>query len=638
MNELILYLIKVIIIQGIFFSMYWLFFRKSTWHAVNRALLLLSIALSFVIPFLELPIIDGAGVSEAVPENVVINWFSSVPMETTYLVEPITQQDGFSYVWLLPWLYGGISFLLIVRSFVYLLTLRKLKGQSESIPQRGYTLYKISHSRPFSFLKDVFMPRSLFGSNAFRQVLEHECVHVSRYHSVDRLVLDFVVSLFWFNPFIYCYRSALIEIHEYEADAGVLKTYQDPVLYQEILFSQLQSAHGSGLVSHFNFQMIKKRIVMMNKQKKRTGWVYLLMLPVTLVTLFAFSSKEAMRPLNEVRDEISSFIGPMGNMAKPKYPKFQENDEPSVLPLKESEKFRMSSGFGMRMHPVEKVMKMHLGVDFACAIGTEVIATADGTVSEIRDDPNGYGKLIILDHGNGFETYYGQLSEFKVEEGDAVKRNQIIGLSGNSGMSTGPHLHYEVLKDGENVDPVNYIKNYTFTKKALGAAAGHSHKNEATTESSQKLREREYELARLEAELQARELELLRAEELLAKQEMDLAKEQELIIAKRLEKEQFEKLSIEERKAEEERKRIEREIFGEKDREERPLFIIDGEEVEEVNELSPDEIERIDVFKGEKAREKYGEKASNGVVVIKRKNSKSKDKLKHKNKEKDKKR
>ncbi len=129
---------------------------------------------------------------------------------------------------------------------------------------------------------------------------------------------------------------------------------------------------------------------------------------------------------------------------------------PSIIPISNEDLRRVSSGFGMRMHPVLKIMKMHHGQDFTAPTGTEIYSTGNGKVVEIKNVRNGYGKHIIIDHGYGYKSLYAHLSEYKVRLGQKVKRGEVIGLVGNTGTSTAPHLHYEVLRGGRKINPVNY--------------------------------------------------------------------------------------------------------------------------------------------------------------------------------------
>jgi murein DD-endopeptidase MepM/ murein hydrolase activator NlpD len=132
---------------------------------------------------------------------------------------------------------------------------------------------------------------------------------------------------------------------------------------------------------------------------------------------------------------------------------------PAIQPMSNKELTRLASGFGMRMHPIYKVMKMHTGCDFSAPKGTPIYATGDGTVRMVETQLDGYGKEIEIDHGFGYITKYAHLEKFNVRVGQKVKRGELIGYSGNSGASTAPHLHYEVIHDGKKVNPVHYFYN-----------------------------------------------------------------------------------------------------------------------------------------------------------------------------------
>ncbi|MFL5729493.1 MAG: M23 family metallopeptidase [Cytophagaceae bacterium] len=132
---------------------------------------------------------------------------------------------------------------------------------------------------------------------------------------------------------------------------------------------------------------------------------------------------------------------------------------PAIQPVPNKELTRLVSGFGMRIHPIYKVKKMHTGVDFSTPRGTPVYATGDGVIITVAKNPGGYGNEIEIDHGFGYVTKYAHLDRFNVKSGQKVKRGELIGYSGNSGASTAPHLHYEVIHDGKKVNPVHYFYN-----------------------------------------------------------------------------------------------------------------------------------------------------------------------------------
>jgi murein DD-endopeptidase MepM/ murein hydrolase activator NlpD len=129
---------------------------------------------------------------------------------------------------------------------------------------------------------------------------------------------------------------------------------------------------------------------------------------------------------------------------------------PAIQPVSNKDLKHVASGYGWRIDPIYKTQKKHTGMDFSSPIGTEVFATGKGKVICVETDSWGYGKHIIIDHGYGYQTLYGHLSEYTVKVGQKVERGDLIGLVGSTGKSTGPHLHYEVIKHGEKVNPAGY--------------------------------------------------------------------------------------------------------------------------------------------------------------------------------------
>lgn len=129
---------------------------------------------------------------------------------------------------------------------------------------------------------------------------------------------------------------------------------------------------------------------------------------------------------------------------------------PAIQPIKNEQLNQMASGFGYRSDPFTKVRKFHAGMDFSAKTGTPVYATGDGVVDRADNTASGYGNHIVIRHGFGYETLYGHLSKYKVRAGQRVKRGDVIGYVGSTGRSEAPHLHYEVHKNGEVVNPLNF--------------------------------------------------------------------------------------------------------------------------------------------------------------------------------------
>lgn len=132
---------------------------------------------------------------------------------------------------------------------------------------------------------------------------------------------------------------------------------------------------------------------------------------------------------------------------------------PAIQPVTNKNLRSMASGFGYRLHPIYKTYKMHSGIDFTAPSGTPIYATGNGRVVPAPDGASGYGNHVVIDHGFGYKTLYAHMFKSKVRLGQRVKRGQLIGYVGNTGLSSGPHLHYEVMKNGRKINPINYFFN-----------------------------------------------------------------------------------------------------------------------------------------------------------------------------------
>ncbi len=129
---------------------------------------------------------------------------------------------------------------------------------------------------------------------------------------------------------------------------------------------------------------------------------------------------------------------------------------PAIQPVRNEDLTRMASGFGWRTDPFLKTRKMHRGMDFTAPRGTPVYASGNGKVTRADNNSSGFGKHIRIDHGYGYLTIYAHLSKYNVSKDQKVKRGDLIGFVGNTGRSEAPHLHYEVWKDKERINPINF--------------------------------------------------------------------------------------------------------------------------------------------------------------------------------------
>ena len=129
---------------------------------------------------------------------------------------------------------------------------------------------------------------------------------------------------------------------------------------------------------------------------------------------------------------------------------------PAIQPVRNEDLTRVASGFGYRSDPFTKARKFHYGMDFTAPRGTPVYASGDGRVSRADNTAAGYGNHIRIDHGYGYESLYAHLYKYNVRKGQKVKRGDLIGFVGSTGRSEAPHLHYEIFKDGDKINPINF--------------------------------------------------------------------------------------------------------------------------------------------------------------------------------------
>lgn len=447
MNSLVIYFLKVNIALGILYSLYFLFFRNTTMHKLNRGLLLFILLFSAVIPFLQFNILS-------VPEPVIAfdNWTDDLyfftgeveksPLESAHS-NSITIQNIIQLVYMMLLMIMSTRFVLHLKSY------RKLKIQSEAyFSDWGKLHINQEINAPFAFLKWIFIPQSLLRQPELKMIVAHEQVHAKQMHTLDLLLVELFCIAFWFNPFVFLLKRSLKTVHEFLADHQSIRSNAEKIEFLGLLASGANLNLTGGVSSNFYWSTLKKRINMITKNKtsRLQRLSYLLLIPAFGLVFMSFSGL--------VSDP--SFISTMKITLG--------EDIPSIHPIKNTEEVKMTSGYGMRMHPVQKKKKMHRGIDFACPNGTPIVATADGEVVKMDYNPKGYGKFVIIKHNETFSTLYSQMSEQKVKLGEKVKKGQVIGLVGSSGVSTGPHLHYEIKKDGKNVDPADYIPGLNSTE------------------------------------------------------------------------------------------------------------------------------------------------------------------------------
>jgi len=363
---------------------------------------------------------------------------SSLPESTNYY--------SFSTILFLAYCVGVVIAFVILAIRFY--TLGRLLRNSTKQQNNGYKLIDIPTGKsPFSFLDYIFIPiHNKLSTIERQQIIEHELVHISQRHSWDILFVEAVAIFLWFNPLLWFYKSSLKETHEFIADAAVEGVNTTDY---SMLLLRLATQNSLSLTNGFAKIPIKNRIIMLHKNKtnnmKKISFFSAIPLAIILVFIFSFSLKEEVKESTvQIAPEISIALVTTDTI-------------PSIKPIDENDINKLVSGYGMRIHPKYKTKKRHTGVDFTAMIGVPVLSTADGIIKMTKHNIEGYGLHIRVKHGESFTTMYSHLSKITVFAGDYVKKGDIIGLVGNTGYSTGPHLHYEVIKNGKKVNPADYF-------------------------------------------------------------------------------------------------------------------------------------------------------------------------------------
>jgi murein DD-endopeptidase MepM/ murein hydrolase activator NlpD len=451
MENLFIYLLKVHLAIALFYLVYRLVLSKNTTHKAKRFYLLSSLLFALCLPFINLSL-DFENNTEQSIESSYFSGYEELTsiqfLPTAETFAPLTNIDGFSISFIV---YLVISMILFCYTLFDLIKIMKSVRQNRKDRIGKLKLIvKEDYKSPSSFFNFIFIKTS----KNFRNTPEyfHELAHVKQLHSIDRLLIEVLFPLFWINPFIYLFKKSMIEVHEHLADKEVLNSGVEASDYQKYLFLKLKSDQFLKLASNFNYSLTKKRIAMISMNiSKRKSFVRVIIGLVFITGIFVFygfNNQHISTPVSEVYNRYSNSL---------------KRKVPSILPLKPGGQYFLGAEYGFRKHPILGYLRKHNGIDITADRGTEVIATANGIVSR-ADYAGGYGNCVRIEHSKKFETRYAHLQGFNVRAGEKVKRGDVIGFVGATGLSTSPHLHYEVLdisgKDSAvYLNPADYIKN-----------------------------------------------------------------------------------------------------------------------------------------------------------------------------------
>jgi len=433
------YLLQASLVFSLLYLAYRLVLSRLTFHAFNRYLLLAFVPLSLLLPVVPVlfPALPSISVDVPVYEGIPF-----VGGQQVASAAPTAPAVGINYGLILGILYCcGVGFILLKLVFG-IRKLTQLKRHAEIQEDQGHKIIFTKGTETFSFFNWIFIPKES-ELKSHPAIVAHEKAHVRLRHSLDVVFSECYVALFWFNPLVYLYRRSLKSVHEFQADGSVLNSQMKTSHYLELLLQNMELSPKNSAPSYFNYPILKRRIDMITKSKSTpfAKLKYLVVLPICVVFCFAF---EVQTP-----EIISAVANPTNSLVV--------SNLPSLFPVEGKSKEDITAFFGVKHnHPDSKKEKMHGGIDIKASVGTPVLAAADGTIAKAADEGK-WGNLIVIAHADGYETWYAHLQGFNSEESQTVKKGDVIGYVGMTGLSRNPHLHYEVKLNGERVDPVDYL-------------------------------------------------------------------------------------------------------------------------------------------------------------------------------------
>lgn len=447
------FLLKSSLVIGILYFFYKLFLQKETFFQSMRIYFIIGVISSILLPLLIIPVYIDA-VPVIVSEFVSNESVKGVVVGIEPVKTPVKIITPFNWILLLNVIYITGVLIFITKFLIELFSLIGLIYKSKKQRNGNYIFVEVEKElSPFSIFNYIVYNKKQFNQEELKDIIAHEKVHVKQKHSIDMLLVQLLVIVQWFNPLVWLYKDDLQQNLEYIADKFAQEKAITKKKYQYLLLKTSIPNNPFALSNNFFNSHLKKRIMMLQKsQTKRINQIkYVLLLPLIVVFLYAFNVKETIKI--EKEPQPTNLLTIKENNDKLKF----------INPIDKVNVKKISSSFGKRMNPLTSKSQFHKGIDIIANKGVAVKATANGTVKEATYNKF-KGNYIQIQHQNNYQTNYHHLDKIKVIKGEKVYVGNVISTVGNTGKSTGPHLHYEVIKNKKNINPESFLTYNLFTK------------------------------------------------------------------------------------------------------------------------------------------------------------------------------
>ena len=566
-----MYLLQSILISGGFLAVYHIFLKRETLFKENRLFLLSGLVLTFLFPLIK------------IKRNIVLDRpiFTEAGEQLSQVAQTASESVWYSPENILLTLYIGVCIFLMGRFILKLASLKKLAQNAYRRRERPFlhmeTEKKIS---PFSFFNYIFYNPSLFEPNELHSVLEHEKVHARQFHTLDILLLEVLKIFFWFNPVLWFYKSAVKQNLEYLADHFAIENAGDKKSYQYLMLKQAVDIQEYTLANSFYNSLIKKRIVMLNQnQSKKINVLKTLMVaPLLGLLLVSFNIEEKF--LYKDLDSIDSVIG-IETAPKDKTVELTIDKNTTDTELDKIKKDLAKDGIDFSYTTVRNDNKEIIDISLQMSGKNSKGKTFSGNYSSNSDDAIDPITVLFDDESNAVSFW------------NARKKNvRIHKIKGTGTISTDDSTQILIRKGNDKKIVIVDGKQLSDQEvEKLGIEEGSSI---YVTTDDDKEDKKHVSIRKIEKKGKGNHVMVIR----------DSDDDEDIEVISGDDDSSF--------------------FFIDNDGKGEPLYYVNGKKAksEDIKKIDPEDIERMNVLKGDKAVEKYGKKAKDGVIEITTKKNK----------------